>query len=507
MTKIIAYDLGTGGIKASLFNEAGISEKSVFIQYQTYYPCDKFHEQRPQDWWQSVCSATRQLLESTSSKPGDIAALGLSGHSLVAAPLSASGELLLDQIPIWSDTRASGMLPAFFGAVPYEEWYMATGNGFPAECYSIFKLMWLRQNMPDVYKKTATVIGSKDYINYMLTGELCTDKSYASGTGAFDLAQGVFREDFLRAAGLSPSIMPEIVPSAGVVGKVTAKAAKETGLLEGTKVVCGGVDNSCMAFGARGEGEGRVYTSLGSSSWIALTSQKPILDAKTRPYVFAHVADGYYTSALSIFSGGNSFRWVRDEICRDIASDEQAYRLMDEAAAKSPVGANGLLFNPSLAGGTSQDKSINIRGAFIGLGLGHTREDLIRAAMEGIALNLRIALDGLRKYAKLEGSMLLCGGGSKSKFWRQVFADAYGLTIIKTSVDQDAASLGAAALAARGVGLWSDYANIDKAHKLQDTSNPNPEAASKYDAMLDMFQYVSGVLSDIGDRMQSLKSL
>ena len=213
MAKVISYDLGTGGIKASLYDETGQSLAYSFIQYETFFPEEKWHEQRPLDWWNCVCESTRILLEKSATKAEDIKCLALSGHSLVVPPLIKTGNLLTDRVPIWSDTRATGMLDKFFSKVPYEHWYTTTGNGDPADCYSVMKLMWLREHMPDVFEKTAVVLGSKDFVNYMFTGEKCTDPSYASGFGVFDLLNWKYSDEFINAAGLPHDIFPRIYPS------------------------------------------------------------------------------------------------------------------------------------------------------------------------------------------------------------------------------------------------------------------------------------------------------
>ena len=208
-----------------------------------------------------------------------------------------------------------------------------------------------------------------------------------------------------------------------------------------------------------------MYTSLGSSCWIAVSSKKPVLDFQDKPYVFTHVVPELFTSAVSIFSGGNSFRWIRDNCsASDVTAD--SYEVMNELAASSPPGANKLLFNPSLAGGGLQEPTPNIRGCFAGLDLRHSRADLVRAGMEGIALNLGAVLAVLRRFVPLADEMLMVGGGSKSPLWRQIFADVYGMDIVKTNIDQEAASLGAAAVAAVGAGLWKDFAPVDAVHRV-----------------------------------------
>lgn len=485
--KIIAYDLGTGGIKASLFDENGISVAASFIPYETYYPHEQWHEQRPSDWWEGVCQSTRLLLDKSGSDPGEIISIALSGHSLVVAPLDREGHLLTSFVPIWSDTRATDCVDDFFSRLTYEDWYSTTGNGDPEACYSIIKLMWLKKHHPQTFNKIHKVVGSKDYVNYKLTGRICTDPSYASGFGVFNLLEWDYEDRFFEAAGISKEIFPDIYPSDSIIGYVTKEASGLTGLPEGIPVACGGVDNTCMALGARGIGEGRVYTSLGSSSWIAVTSRTPIVDVRTRPFVFAHAQKGYYTSAVSIFSAGNSFRWVRDQLCRDITQNEDAYDLMNRMAENVPIGSNGVLFNPTLAGGSAQEPSPNLRGGFMGLSLSNTREDLVRASMEGIALALKETLDILQSTIPLEKEMLICGGGSKSKIWRKIFANVYNLDIIKTNIDQDAAALGAAALAANACGIWQGYDNVDKLHITELIDKPHPEDVEKYKVLQQVF--------------------
>jgi len=505
-TTIIAYDLGTGGAKASLYALDGTCLVSTFVPYETVYPSAGWHEQRPEDWWKAIASSTRTLMGRKPASPAEVECLAISGQSLAVIPLDAKGGLLRDSIPIWSDTRASRQTAEFFTKMDRDRWYMTTGNGFPAECYSVFKIMWYRDNEPGLFSRTATVLGSKDFINLRLTGKTFTDYSYASGTGIYDLLGWRYAEEFIKASGLSPSLFPPIVPSTEIIGTLTAAAAEALGLPRGVKVACGGVDNSCMALGARNTGEGRVYTSLGSSSWIAVSSGTPVLDPKVKPYVFTHVIPGLFTSAVSIFAGGSSFRWIRDALFgADTMSDgRDAYDVMNELAAASPIGANSLMFNPSLAGGSSQEPSPHIRGAFAGIDLRHSRGDLIRAGMEGIAMNLGAVLEVLRRFVPLAPEMLMVGGGSKSALWRQIFADVFGMECVKTNVDQEAGSLGAAAVAAVGAGLWKGFDAVDEVHKVQDVRKPIPGNVEKYRRLTPAFEMVRRHQAELGELLRGI---
>jgi xylulokinase len=500
--KIIAYDLGTGGAKASLYDVEGACLASVFVAYETLYPDTGWHEQRPADWWSAIVEATRMLLSKNPSAAAQIECLAISGQSLAVIPLDEKGALLRESIPIWSDSRSSRQTESFFQTVDRDRWYMTTGNGFPAECYSVFKIMWYRDNEPGLFSRTQKVLGSKDWVNLRLTGKMFTDFSYASGCGVYDLRGWKYSPEFISASGLPQSLFPEIVPSTRIIGTLTAEAAEALNLPQSVKVACGGVDNSCMALGARNTGEGRVYTSLGSSSWIAVSAREPVLDAKMKPYVFAHVIPGLFTSAVSIFSGGSAFRWIRDTIfsCKHHDQGERdPYDVMNELAAASPVGANRLIFNPSLAGGSSQEPNPHIRGGFSGLDLRHTKGDLIRAGMEGIAMNLSSVLQILSKFVPLSGEMLLVGGGSKSSLWRQIFADVYNMDCVKTNIDQDAGSLGAAAVAAVGAGLWKGFEKVDKVHQVQSVASPIPTNVETYQRLMPAFQLVRRHQAEMGE--------
>jgi len=506
---IIAYDLGTGGNKASLYDVDGQCLAAVFEPYETRYPQPGWHEQRPEDWWNAVVKSTHRLLADGAVEAGAIECLAVSGHSLGCVPLDAAGGLLRESTPIWSDKRAVAEVAGFFEQVDPLAWYRLTGNGFPAPHYTVFKILWYREHEPQMFARIDKIIGTKDYVNYRLTGRIATDYSYASGSGVYDLCGWDYSDDLIAAAGLRREMLPEIVPSTYLLGELSGEAAAQLGLPQTVKVAAGGVDNSCMALGARNIAEGRVYASLGSSSWIAVSSDKPLLDERAKPYVFTHVMPGMFTSAVGVFSTGTSFKWVRDQLCADLVAQAErdgadAYELMTELAAQSPAGANNLLFNPSLGGGSSLEASPNIRGAFLGLDLGHTRADVIRAAMEGIALNLRCAIDELRGLATLSDEMLAVGGGSQSPRWQQIYADALNVRVVKTNVGQEAGSLGAAAVAAVGSGLWDDFSTIDDVHQVIDVAEPITQNVEQYDKLLPIFKQAARSQAQLGDALAEL---
>ena len=522
---ILAYDFGTGGIKASLFDAEGKVLASGFDAYETFYPASGFHEQAPEYWWRATVKATRLLVaELTPGQRAGIRAIGISGHSLGVVPLDAEGRLLRARVPIWSDSRADAEAREFFecllrnrddcapgcrvdghlsepntgdAIVPIASkardlWYETTGCGFPPGLYSVFKLMWFKKHEPEWFNRVDVILGTKDYVNYRLTGVKATDNSYASGSGVYDLRKRVYSPAFIAASGLPASIFPRIVPSTQVLGTLTSEATAELGLPETVQVVAGGVDNSCMALGAGAYREGRAYASLGSSAWIAVSSSCPLIDERTRPYVFDHVVPGQYASALAIFSAGTSHTWLRDILGLDYAE-------MDKLAVEAGIGAHGLFFNPSLAGGSSLDRSPSIRGGFANLSLGHTRGDLVRAVMEGVAFGLKGAFDALAEQVPLAPPLALVGGGAKTHLWRQIYADVFGLAVARNPIGQQCAALGAAALAAVGTGIWRDFSPVDAAARAAGTASvetPDPDTVRTYAAAYRRFCALADHLAD-----------
>lgn len=500
MKTILAYDLGTSGVKASLYTAEGRLLAAEYAQYSTLYPAKEYREQRPSDWWAAMRKTTVSIM--TEHDVGTIAAIGVSGHSLGTIAVDRTGKLLSPTTPIWSDARAVQQADLFFRNTDEKDWYTITGNGFPRHLYALFKQMWLRDHMPELYRETACFLGSKDYINFMLTGVMATDPSYASGSGVYDLRVGAYNTDFLKTAGISPQKLPEILPSHAVIGYVTPEAAETLSVCPGIPVVAGGVDNACMTLGAGCWRPGDAYASLGSSAWITVCSDKPAVSYETRLYTFAHCVDGMYIPSAGIFASGFALDWMRNTLHLGMNGAENSYTTLRTLAESAPAGANGLLFVPNLAGGSSFDPSPDVRGLLAGLDLIHTEADVVRAVYEGIAMHLRCAYDALAVYSPVRQMLRLVGGGAKCDAWRQIYASVFGLPVQKTAVVQDAASLGAAALAAKGTGLWADYSTLDILHTSGEITYPREDTADLYRELLARYKKVCLLTDSIAKIMK-----
>lgn len=496
MTLVIGADLGTSGCKSALFDEDGRELASTVHEYPTFYPSVAFHEQRPMDWWRAVRESVRELVRTVGTRSAEIAAISISGQSLAPIPLDEDNELLVDAVPIWSDTRAEAEAEAYFSKVDQVTWYQRTGNGFPAPLYTIFKIMWLRSHQPEIYARIHTVIGSKDWINYRLTGRLCTDPSYASGFGAFDLLSGHYAADLLEPSGIPSEWLPSIIPSTDVVGALLPSVADELNLPLTVQVFAGGVDNSCMALGAGNTQSGRIYAALGSSSWLTLCDSTPIVDAELRPFVFTHVIPGLFNSAVSTFSSGTSATWAAQTLLGGVSIDELVHRGLQVTA-----GADGLMFLPSINGGTILEGGPSVRGALVQLSGVHGPQHIARAVLEGIPLALRRPLDLLRKLTDVQQQIIVTGGGARSDDWLQIYADILDCSLIKTNVDQQTATLGAAAVALVGLGIWSDFDVMNRVHDVISEFRPDAVATAFYQfQVLPLYESAADAARDLGTR-------
>jgi len=501
---LLAHDLGTSGNKATLFDTDGRMVASQTSAYDTNYFNNNWAQQNPADWWRAVCESSKALLEEID--PGDVAAVALSGQMMGCLPVGADGRPLRPSM-IYCDQRATEQADRLTREIRPEEFYAIVGHRISAS-YSIEKLMWLKDNEPDTYAATSHMLNAKDYVNFKLTGQIATDYSDASGTNAFDLNTFKWSQPIVDAAGVSAAMLPETRPSTDILGKITSEAAGATGLVEGTPVAIGGGDGSCAAVGVGCVRAGMAYGYVGSSSWIALASEKPIVDPQMRTMNWAHVVPGYLHPAGTMQTAGSSYQWLKNEIClAEVAEaatqDVNPYELIDAQIADSPPGANGLVFLPYLMGERTPRWNPNARGAFIGLNLAHKRADMLRAVLEGVTYNLCIIADIFRSHVPFD-SVTVIGGGAKGAVWRQMMADIYNCRIQKLNVLEEATSMGAAVTAGVAAGVFENFDVIDRFISVDSTCQPDALAAAQYDKIKPIFEKSYHALVDVYEDLAEL---
>lgn len=506
MTKyLLAHDLGTSGNKATLFTTDGELAKSVVYSYETYYKHGVWAEQNPEDWWDAICITTQEIIRGIETK--NIVAVSFSGQMMGCLCVDRSGMPLRNSI-IWADQRSTKEADLLKARIGDERFYKVTGHRI-SPSYGIEKLMWIKENETQIYKDTYKVLNAKDYIIFRLTNRFVTDYSDATGTCALDLNKLEWSPEIIGAAEIDASKFPDALSSISVVGEVTNKASLETGLKAGTPVVCGGGDGVCAAVGSGCINKGDTYAYVGSSSWIAYASERPLFDKGMRTFNWAHIVPNLITPCGTMQSAGGSYAWLKNEICTKELSDAEdiglsPYSLMNMEAMKSPVGSNGLLFLPYLLGERTPWWNPDARGAFLGLKMEHKRSDVIRSVLEGVALNLNLILSIFREYTAI-GSVTIIGGGAKGDVWTGIMADVFNSKVKIPNRLEEATSMGAAVTGGVGVGVFNSFDVISKFIKIEKVFEPNETNHEKYKKVMPVFEKSYHALSDIFQELKKVQ--
>jgi xylulokinase len=499
---VLAHDLGTTGNKATLYDREGSLVGSAFYGYETEYAQTSWAEQDPEDWWNAVCASTHKLLGQTRVRPDEVACVVFSGQMMGCVPLDRQARPLRKAI-IWADQRSVEQEQWVGERISPEEVYRITGHRLSAS-YSLSKILWLRDHQPEIYQAAYKYLHAKDTIVAQLTGVFVTDLSDASGMNLYDLQAGTWSERIVEAAELNPAQLPDVRQSIDVVGEILPEVADEAGVAAGTPVVIGGGDGPCAAAGAGVVSEGTAYNYVGSSSWIALATEKPIYDPDLKTFTFGHVVPGMFMPTGTMQAAGASYQWARDQLCPVEAEAAESlgvspYELMNLGAANSPVGANGLIFLPYLLGERSPRWNPRARGGFIGLTIRHTHADMIRAVLEGVTMNLRVILDAFTSQGAQIEAMRLIGGGARGRFWNQMMADVYGMPVHRLAILEEATSMGAALTGGVGVGLYPDFSMIKTMNQVDEVIEPDPDAQATYEATKPIFEAAYQTLVPVYD--------
>lgn len=457
MAYLIGVDLGTSGTKTVLFAEDGSVVASCTIEYPLYQPQNGWAEQDPLDWWNAVCGTTKAVIAKAGISASEIKGVGLSGQMHGLVMLDKSGNVLRKSI-IWCDQRTAKECDEITQKVGAENLIKITANpaltGFTAS-----KIMWIKNNEPEIYEKCAHILLPKDFIRYKLTGEFATEVSDASGMQLLDVPNRKWSEQVLDALQIDKALLGKVYESPEITGKITKAASDLSGLAEGTVVVGGAGDNAAAAVGTGTVLDGKAFTTIGTSGVVFAHTSKLSIDPKGRVHTFCCAVPGAWHVMGVTQGAGLSLKWFRDNFCHEemIAAagmKKDPYFLMDKQAEEIPIGSDRLLYLPYLMGERTPHLDPNCRGVFFGLSAMHTRQHLLRAVMEGVTFSQRDSVEVLREMGVSINEMLACGGGGSSALWRQMLADVYGCPV-KTVVSKEGPALGVAILAGAGTGVYS----------------------------------------------------
>lgn len=461
--KLLGIDIGTTATKIVVMDAKGrllaedqnpsnlISKKAAWA------------EEDPSVWWANVCTCIPRILFDNNIDPADICGVGVSGMVPTLILLDENGDVIRNSIQ-QNDARSSMEIDEFKKELDEAEIFIKTGSAITQQSIGP-KLLWLRKHENENLSRARYIMGSYDYINYKLTGQFCVEKNWALESGLFDLSTKTWIKEVIDCSSINASILPEIVESSAIIGKVTREAAMQTSLKEGTPVVGGSADHISSAFSAGVKGSGDLLVKLGGAGDILLALEDLKLNRKL--FLDYHLIPGKYLINGCMASSGSLIKWFQSGF-----AEMMGYKELDEIAARISAGSDGLFCLPYFIGEKTPVFDPLARGIFWGVSLHHSRAHFFRAILEGISYGFLHHIKVLNEMGEKVRKVRVTNGGAKSFLWKQVTSDVIGypLEIVE---NHPGSSLGVAFLAGLGVGLFSSWDEIEHFIKIKDIIQPN----------------------------------
>jgi xylulokinase len=483
---LLGIDIGTSGCKVMAIDTAGGLIDEGFAEYQTLRPQPGYSEQNPDDWYRVVSQLLCALFARGKCRPGRIAALGLDGSTHNA--VLADGEFApLRPAIMWTDQRSApqaSQLDLLAGERIFETAYQR-----PSPTWTLPQLLWLKEHEPDVLARTEHVLFTKDYVRYRLTGTWETDHIEAQGSLLYDMKRRAWSSELCGMAGLPAETLPPLVSPTCVTGAVTARAASETGLAEGTPVVAGCSDSAVEDYAAGAVRPGQMIIKLATAGNVNVMTAEPHPHRATLTY--SHVIPGLWYTVVATNTAASAERWFRDLCCSEEVEQAKArgttaYALMHRMAAQVPPGADGLFFHPYLLGERAPYWDPNLRGSFVGVTMSHGKPHFLRALMEGVAYSLRDCFRIVEQMDLPVNEVRLIGGGARSTFWSQIISDIFARPVVRPA--RCDASFGSALLAGVGIGVFSSEADaVSQCTRVRDVLQPDPRTSGIYARLFPLY--------------------
>jgi xylulokinase len=430
-------------------------------------------EQRPENWWDAAQGAIQGVLSAAKTTGRNVRSVGLSGqmHGLVL--LDAANRVIRPAL-IWCDQRSQPQVDSINDVLGRAQVVAATAN--PALTgFTLPKLLWVRDNEPAQFERVRRMLLPKDYIRFCLTGEYVSDVSDASGTALFDVVRRRWSNEMADGLGINRAILPAVMESPQVSGKISGAAAAATGLEEGTPVAAGAGDQAASAVGNGIVEPGRVSCTIGTSGVVFAHMDAPAYDPEGRVHTFCHAVPGAWHVMGVTQGAGLSLQWFRNTL-----APGTEYDALTAEAAKAPAGSQDLYWLPYLMGERTPHLDASARGGWIGLTAKHTRADLVRAILEGVSYSQKDCLDIIEGMGARADSARLSGGGARSAFWRQMLADVFGKPAVVLETEEGSA-YGAALLSLVSTAEFSSVQEACRAVIRETTSiEPRAEAVATY---------------------------
>ena len=508
MSCYLGIDVGTTATRAVVIDGQGKVVGGQSAEHEPISsPFPQWAEQNPENWWAAVQQATRAVLQAAQVKGEEIHGVGLSGqmHGLVL--LDRNNAVLRPSI-IWCDQRCQAEADDITRTVGYDRLIEITCNpaltGFTAP-----KLAWVKSHEPRVYDQIHKVLLPKDYIRFRLTGQFASEVSDASGTTLLDVVERRWSSELVQKLNFNLDWLPEVHESTVISGQLSALVAQELGLKTGTPVAGGGGDQASGGVGNGIVSEGIVSSTIGTSGVVFAFMEKPARDRKGRVHTFCHAVPEKWHVMGVTQGAGLSLRWFRDqfggqEVNLSSFLKQDSYELLTQQAAQAKPGCEGLIFLPYLMGERTPHLDANARGVLFGLTGRHTRADVLRAVLEGVAYSLKDSFMIFDEMQVRITQVRASGGGGRSALWRQIQADVFGKEICTVAADEGAA-FGAALVAAVGAGEFSSVEEAcRRSIRLTNHTQPIPDNVRRYQEFYQVYRSLYGALKPGFDRVTEI---
>lgn len=485
MKYLLGIDFGGGASKATLLCECGKVVATASYEYPTHYPNSGWTEQNPEDWYAATKENIKEIIKESGIDPKDIAGVALDAATHTAVVMDKDFNVLRPAI-YWTDTRTQSQVA--FLKENYGELILEQVLHSPGTIWTLPQLMWIKENEPDVWAKTDKICFAKDYVRHKLTGDYVTDYIEAEGSMLFDFNKMDWSEDLCRLADFPKEKLPGLVSPAEIVGSITEEASRDIGLAVNTPVICGTTDTVMEVFAAGGAEEGAMTVKLATAGRICVVTDRAYPNANLINY--SHVIDGLWYPGTATKSCASSYRWFRDTF-------EGDYKALDEEAALTEVGAEGLVFHPYLNGELTPYNNPRLSGSFVGVRSNHTKGHFARAVMEGVSMSMKDCMQALDSIGiKHSKTAVVIGGGSKGALWRQILADCLDVTLIQKK--RSDSSFGSAMLAGLAMGVWkTPMEALEKCNETLSETVPNRENTEKYNKLFEKYKKIQQALEPI----------
>ena len=498
----IAYDIGTTFLKTALIDEKLNLHGKKMKGYPIHVPVKGYAEQDPEDWWNAIIETTRELLQDTNIDLDKIKGIVFSSMMSTLLAINEDGEPLFKAMT-WLDTRAAPQAKKYFGRgilkiAGYNlftvlKFLKITGGapGFAGKD-NITRILWIKENWPDIYKDVYKFLDSKDYLIYKATGKTVTSRDLAHLWWLMDtrLDKMDWSDTLLKKYDIERDKLPEIKLSVEIAGELSSEAASDLELKEGLPVIVGAGDISTVAVGSGSLGDGEFHLYVGTSDWIASHSKDRKLDINHYIGSLASAIPDKYLCIAEQETAGACLDWVKTNMFKEEEEKlgEKVYDLFDELVSKIPPGSDGLFFTPWLSGERAPIDDDTVRGGFFNLSLEHTREHALRAVMEGVAFNAYWSLGFMEKLFNPVESINFVGGGALRETWSQIMADVLGRRIRRIEMPREVGVRGAAMIAGVALKVYSSFEEAAENIRVEKEFEPNLENHRFYRNLFEEFK-------------------